>query len=965
MLDDCIQQYGTTQEYSGNHSLGLCAEKAVARVAAGHLDFFVTRLDERGYPCGRQRCIASLSKGGLFFFHPGYCNASGLLARTVEPTVLQILPLEQIPDGLVLATGAILDEWALSLGAFIQPRITVRSSLHLSPEDRQVELDSQRPLLLTVGSHTPLWLVQPQAQLNLGIPQAFTLSGIDGFPMPLTHHCTVRIESPIAQTARFLSGEAVVREYGLEGCLDAFARYLSATTAKRLDKQDEEDTEHDRYQADFDRLKWRRSIGYLARMVDATAGGAIASVGDVDPLQVVMEMVVRELGNDFVPPEPLEYQSDEQPLARIAKANNLRPHEVKLRDDWFAQESLPMLGYFGEELTPVALLPSRNKRVKAHFPDKRDAVLVSRANAREFSANATIFFKPLPRFGLSVGQLLKIALAACLQERRTIILSGFLAAIIGLLVPMITSEVMNKVVPSNDLGYLFQIAIGLVAAALASAIFELFKAVSLMRVNFKGEAAVQPGVWDRLLKLPLKFFRAFSAGDLANRANSIIDVTNQVKGTVVSTALGGIFAVVNFAVMFHFDAKLAFCGLGIAAVAYLVLGLLTWKQYRAAHELFDIQGRISGMVLQFTNGISKLKAAGAEWRAYEQWARMFTQQKELDYRSKTFSAWQEVFSRFYDPASKMLIIALLLYQWEGLLDGGQYAAFSAALGAFISAILSMATVMPFLASVALLLKRLDPILTALPEVTTARTDPGILTGTLELNHAFFRYAKDGPLVLNDVSLHAAPGEFIAIVGGSGSGKSTVFRLLLGFEEPEAGEVFYDGMGLGQLDVDLVRRQIGVVLQDGNMMPGDIYTNIAGGTDITIDEAWAALRLAGLEEDVRDMAMGIFTVISEGARTFSGGQKQRLMIARALARRPKLLLFDEATSALDNRTQRIVAASVEALNITRVIIAHRLSTIMHAHRIYVLEHGRITQVGTYKDLMAREGWFQTQARRQTV
>jgi ATP-binding cassette subfamily C protein len=417
--------------------------------------------------------------------------------------------------------------------------------------------------------------------------------------------------------------------------------------------------------------------------------------------------------------------------------------------------------------------------------------------------------------------------------------------------------------------------------------------------------------------------------------------------------------------MFHFDAKLAFCGLGLALVAVLVIAGLAWGQYRAALQLFNIQGQISGMILQFTTGISKLKAAGAEWRAYEQWSRMFTEQKRLDYKSKRFSALQETFSKFFDPVSKMIIIALLLYYWEGIFDGGSYAAFSSAMGMFVSAILSTATVMQFLTNVALLIKRIDPIIVAVPEVNTVKIDPGILSGAIEISHASFRYNKDNPLVLKDVSLSASPGEFIAIVGNSGSGKSTLFRVLLGFEELESGEVFFDSMGLAQLDPDLVRRQIGVVLQNGNMLPGNIYENIAGGTNISIDDAWKAIRLAGLEDDVKSMAMGIFTVISEGARTFSGGQKQRLMIARALARNPKLLLFDEATSALDNTTQKIVASSIDALNITRVIIAHRLSTIIHAHRIYVMESGHITQTGTYRELMDQEGWFAKQARRQIL
>ena len=218
-------------------------------------------------------------------------------------------------------------------------------------------------------------------------------------------------------------------------------------------------------------------------------------------------------------------------------------------------------------------------------------------------------------------------------------------------------------------------------------------------------------------------------------------------------------------------------------------------------------------------------------------------------------------------------------------------------------------------------------------------------------------------MLEDVSLTAEPGEFVAIVGPSGAGKSTVFRLLLGFERPETGTVSYDGQSLGELDARAVRRQLGVVIQNARILAGPIFQNIVGAANLTLDDAWEAARIAGIAEDIERLPMGMHTFISDAAAAFSGGQRQRLLIARAVVARPRVLLFDEATSALDNRTQAAVSSALEQLQATRIVIAHRLSTIQHADRIVVLERGRIVEQGHYDELMESDGLFASLARRQ--
>ena len=296
---------------------------------------------------------------------------------------------------------------------------------------------------------------------------------------------------------------------------------------------------------------------------------------------------------------------------------------------------------------------------------------------------------------------------------------------------------------------------------------------------------------------------------------------------------------------------------------------------------------------------------------------------------------------------------------------GTFLAFNSAFGTFIGGATNLSNTATNLLQVIPLGKRAQPILATVPEVDLSKADPGRLMGRISIDHVTFRYRDSGALTLDDVSLHAEPGEFIALVGGSGSGKSTLFRLLLGFETSESGAIAYDGQDLTGLNVEAVRRQLGVVLQGGRLLSASIFDNIAGGAQITLDETWEAAQMAGFAEDVAAMPMEMHTVISEGGSNLSGGQRQRLLIARALALKPRILLFDEATSALDNRTQAIVSDSLDKLQVTRIVIAHRLSTIRNADRIYVLQAGRILQQGNFEELANQAGLFAQLMTRQSA
>jgi ATP-binding cassette subfamily C protein len=512
------------------------------------------------------------------------------------------------------------------------------------------------------------------------------------------------------------------------------------------------------------------------------------------------------------------------------------------------------------------------------------------------------------------------------------------------------------------------VTIGLVAAAIGAAAFELTKAFSILRIIQKGNASVLCGVWDRLLNVPVSFFRNYTAGDLAMRANGIGEISAQLKGPVTLTALSALFTSFNLALMFYYSPILAVTGAVLIAIALGTVLLLCRSQFATHRRIQSLRGEIGGLILQVILGIGKIRTAGAEIRAFARWALSFEKQVTAQYSARTAEMATSIFSAVYSNLCTMVLFTIVaFYATDQRMSVGAFLAFNSAFGAFLAASLSMGGALVSFISVIFLYERCVPILKAQPEVDEAHQlrAPGRLNGRVEVNQVSFRYDRNGGFVLDGVSLRAAPGEFIAIVGPSGAGKSTLFRLLLGFESPEFGAIYFDGQEQSRLEVGSVRRQMGVVLQNGKLIPGSIFHNIAGPANLGLDDAWRAARLAGIEDDIRAMPMQMHTIIMEGGGGFSGGQKQRLMIARALAGNPRILLFDEATSALDNRTQALVSRSIESLRVTRIVSAHRLSTVINADRIYVLCQGRIVQTGTYAELMAQEGPFKELAARQVI
>jgi len=383
-------------------------------------------------------------------------------------------------------------------------------------------------------------------------------------------------------------------------------------------------------------------------------------------------------------------------------------------------------------------------------------------------------------------------------------------------------------------------------------------------------------------------------------------------------------------------------------------------------ESLHQQGRLEGLVLQFLSGVGKLRIANATMHALAIWVERFAEQKRNFIASQRAGNLQKSLEAGFPALATLLIFALAEnVSSVRLHDLGTFLAFYAAFALSLAAVGEWARAIGELLVAIPRIERLRPIIATATEISDDRKSVGEISGSIEFANVSFRYGESGPLILDNVSLSVGKGEYLAIVGPSGSGKSTLFRLLLGFEKPESGVIFVDGKSLETIDLGLLRRQVGVVLQNSRLASGSIYENICGGAQLSIDQTWEIARLAGFDRDLEVMPMGMQTIVAEGVNTLSGGQRQRLLIARALAHRPRLLLMDEATSALDNRSQAVVSDSISRFNLTRIVVAHRLSTVQSADRIIVLAGGKIVQTGSFAELMAQPGLFADFAERQLV
>jgi NHLM bacteriocin system ABC transporter ATP-binding protein len=951
---------GSAQERHFARSFFIEDSEVVWIVEKGNLDLFLVQQDSEGVAGPRRHVLRARAGQAVFGLDLAGTQLNAKFLATGSPDVhLRKVPVNYLKevqaDGSPNPTGTVLlESWVRSLSYAVAPNVPPKTYILAEP-GKQIETAPANHILC---NHDLVWVKHSRGASRFVSDPAIPL--IEGeFYFPLIPQTWLEATEPsILDCVETREFQILDPEWtGLEFFHFIFCSALNL----RFAQEDDQQRARLRSKHASDQKQIRLSLSWLASPVTGEPPRSfLHGYREPDALLAACQIAGEAAGIEIRGPSRKTGTASQDALRQIATASKIRIRRVLLRDFWWKDDHGPLLGYIQDGNRPVALVPG-SRGYEIHDPSDGTTQHVDIKNALLLDPFAHTLYRPFPDKKLAPRDLIDFGLKHLKREVSTVVLTGFGAGILGLLIPIVTGMFFDTVIPGADRKALVQLTTLLVVAAVGTAMFEMTRSLALLRLQGRMGAALQAAVWDRLLALPVSFFRQFSAGDLSDRANGIDGIRSFLTGTVSNTIISGIFSCFNLALMFYYSWKLTLVALGLLIIAIAATMLLGRVQLRVARQLTRVAGRLSGQVLQVISGVAKLRVSGAELRAFGVWSRRYSTQKKLTSSSHILSNRFAVFNSLFMIAGSMAIF-YTVKEWAAPLSAGDFLAFNASFAQMFVSSMDMAAAVLQVMGLVPLFERAKPILESSPEVTEAKTDPGELSGAIEVSHVGFRYEADKPPVLKDVSFRIPAGQLVALVGPSGCGKSTLLRLLLGFEEPETGVILYDGMDLKGLDASSVRRQMGVVLQNSFPFRGDILSNIIGSKPLTIDDAWEAARLSGLDQDIKQMPMGMHTVITESGG-ISGGQRQRLMIARAIVSKPRILLFDEATSALDNQTQAIVTRSLDALKATRVVIAHRLSTVINADRIIVLDQGKVVQSGTYANLIEQEGLFAELAKRQ--
>ena len=661
---------------------------------------------------------------------------------------------------------------------------------------------------------------------------------------------------------------------------------------------------------------------------------------------------------------PEEVEGFEEQLDYVLRPLGVMTRDVLLTRGWYRNAFGPMLGTLRENGMAVALIPGKLYGYSFLNPATGRIVRLNRETEKLLNEEAMCFYRPLPLKKLGIPDLM-LYMKDCITrgDMALILFSAFLVTKVSLLEPRAYGLITGRILRSGNLSLLGGMSVFLLSAALTSSILSAMNSILLQRISMKTSLAVESAVMMRILSLPLRFFRQYSSGEITSRASSVNTLCGMLLSFVLSTGLSSLMSLLFIGQIFRFTPMLVIPSIILVLVTTIISFITSMRQIPVSRELMELSAKDTGMSYAMISGIQKIRLSGAEKRAFARWGKLYAKEAELQYNPPVFLKINPVITTAVSLTGTIVLYYMAV---RSGVTPSDYFAFNASYGHVMGAFSSLAGIAISVAFIQPTLEMVEPILKTEPEITEQKEAVTSLSGSIDVSHVSFRYEDNMPYVFQDLSLKVKAGEYVAIVGRTGCGKSTLIRLLLGFETPEKGAIFYDGRDLAGLDPRSLRRKMGVVSQNGELMQGDIYSNITiSAPHLNLEAAWEAAEIAGIAQDIRDMPMGMQTVISEGQGGISGGQKQRLLIARAVAPGPSILILDEATSALDNKTQKHVAEALDQLRCTRIVIAHRLSTIRNCDRILVMDEGSIAEEGSYEELIAKKGIFADLVERQRL
>ena len=887
-----------------------------------------------------------------------------LVAKGLPGTMLKRLPASLLAEAHPAELAGQADTWmnaitdTLSRFANPLPRPTALAEPDLT--------QTLPPGTLSVR-HGVVWITRPAqgAILFMDIVDQAELaeaSGTDETMLPLTRTSWVTLFEEATLTGK--STETLAQQGLLLPALASF--HAVAFTLERLNRR----------LAVVDDVNLERARTTSRRTAEKAARQRLFNIYDLPverddhvgdtALEDALQIIGRHEGIDFSIPARTGPADFPISLVDILDASGVRARRVRLKAEgsWWRGDSNAMLVFRPEDGRPVALLPGMFGRYREIDPVSKRSVRITADRASALGEEAWMFYRPLPSGNVNPADLLKIALHGSSADLARLVIAGLPGGLIKLLPALALGFVANEITTGGSVGAIYAVAVAVAGFGLLGALFHLLQSTAMMRLEGRSASRIEAAFWDRLMRLPPSILHRHPAGDLAMSGMTFQNLRDGLQGVVADSFLSVIFLLPVFGVIFFYDATLGTIALCFSLASLLITAALGLRQISPYGRMIRAARRVAGQLFQIVGGITKLRVENAEGSAFAIWARDYREQKRAELELGAL----EGHSRAFGAALPFLAAGVLLFAVVSVGDRnipvGDFLVVYTVFIVFQAAIARLGESFGTVAAILPAFDQMRPLLTAVPEADVEGDPVEFLGGEILFDHVSFRYDPDGPLILDDVTIRARPGEFIAIAGESGAGKSTLFRLALGIDRPTAGAVYFDGRDLRHLNLKQVRRKIGAVPQSVGLHPQDLWDNLVSHhDDVANEEVWSAVRVAEMENEIRGMPMGMMTMVGASGSVLSGGESQRITIARSVIGSPRIMLFDEATNWLDNENQAEVMQNLTALTATRVVIAHRLSTLEQADRIYVLQAGKVVQSGSFSELMEVEGVFKELVKRQ--
>lgn len=960
---------GSAVPCAGNIPLDMSDPGKIWFVESGAVDIFlVERLNGV-----EQTALRFLTRAGEGRLLPGVEPQTeettlSLTAKGLPGTVLRQLSADEIGDVKPRELVALTDAWIMDVSAALFRGLVASRRLpdvlleagQVPPTDGSIVSARRGVVWVRLPSVSPsaglyMDLVEVEAGDPDGVPST------DAFPLTpeswLALTVPQRLSAPLS-TSEMASGG---------GLLPAMAKFHRlALAAERINRMlaivDQAHLE--RATSVIRRVDEFRARDWLSNLLD---GRDTANAGDDgSPLAKALQAVGRHEGIRFKWPKRTSVPESQPDLVDVLDVSYVRGRQVQLSsiDRWWVGDSGAMLAFSSESGNPVALLPDAVGPYRMYDTETGRTTTVTADSVLSLNDKAWHFYRPLRHFPIRPGELLRTFGNGLGADLSRFAAAGLANGLIMLLPALALGLIVNRAIPNGDLGLLSSVTTALMALAAIGALIHVLQGMVFMRVEGRIASRIEAAFWDRLLRLPISFLNKYTAGDRAMRGMTFQRLRDTVQGMTANNLLSIVFFLPSLLVIFLYDAVLGAIASIFGVLALAVTMALGLRQVALHERKIQASHRLTGVLLQFIKGISKLRVDGAEGSAYAVWARHFGEQQSAERELGIRDAHLQAFGIALPLLAAATLLAAVTLRGLETLNTGEFLVVYAAFMLFVTGVVRMAASLAAVASAVPELKQLQPFLSEVPEARDGSDPVEFLGGDLKFERVSFSYDPAGPKILNDVSFHARRGEFIAIAGHSGSGKSTLFRLALGLNKPDAGTVYYDGRDLRQLNIRQLRRKVGAVPQLAILHPQDLWDNIAGDQEhIDAESVWQAARIAHIGEDIMKMPMQMLTCVGDSQSVLSGGETQKVTIARAIAKKPRILFLDEATNSLDNTNQSRIMSQLTQLPATKIVIAHRLSTLRQADRIYVLKAGKVVEQGTYDSLNAAGGVFRELVRRQ--